>query len=145
MTSSTYFLNNETKNECVYVKNTGTYTMEIQSLVSQVCGMKKWEKSDKVIILMMDSKSMIRYIYQDENFNICFAEDSKYDVIEIETDSNEVIDNEDCDCGCCSDYDEEEYDEYDLDEEYDDRYDEREDYDGGYGYEDEFYECCDIY
>ena len=141
MTSSNYFLNNETKNECVYVKNTGTYTMEIQSLVSQVCGIKKWEKSDKVIILMMDSTNMTRYIYQDEKFNICFKEDSKYDVIEIETNDNEIV--EDFDCGCCSDYDEDDYDEDYFNEDYDDRYDEREDYDGGY--EDEFYECCDIY
>lgn len=145
MTASTYFCNNETKNECVYVKNTGTYTMEIRNLISQVCEIKKWEKSDKVIILMMDSQNMTRYIYQNGRFDICFNEDSKYDMIEIETDENDV----DNDCGCCSEDEYDLYDEdYDFDEDYDDRYDERDDDDGGFsygGYEDEFYECCDIY
>lgn len=144
MAASTYFFNNETKNECVYVKNTGTYTMEIENVISQVCEMKKWDKNDKVIIMIMDSQTMTRYIYQNGRFDICFKEDSKYDMIEIETDKNDIVN----DCGCCSEEDVDLYDEdYDFDEDYDDRYDERDD-DGGFsygGYEDEFYESCDIY
>ncbi len=139
--SAAYFINNTTKSECAYVKNTGTYTLEIETVVTKVCQMKKWDTSDTVIVMLMDSKNMTRYIYKDNRFELCFKEDSKYDFIEIETDENEVCeDNYNFD----EEYDE---DEYEIEDDYYDErddYDER-DYDCGYGYEDEFYECCDIY
>jgi hypothetical protein len=137
--STAYFFNNETKNESVYVKNIGTYTLGIEVIANKILHMKKWETSDTVIIMLMDSKGMSRYIYKDNRFDLCFKEDSKYDMIEIETDENECYKSEIGE----DDYDEDYDDEYDEYDDYDERdYDER-DYDGGY--EDEFYECCDIY
>lgn len=131
-----YFFNNETKNESVYVKNTGTYTLEIETVASKVLQMKKWDVKDKIVIMLMDSNKMSRYIYKDNRFELCFNEDSKYDAIEIETHDDDMSNDDEL-------YDEDEYDEYDEMDDYDERdYDER-DYDNGY--EDEFYECCDIY
>jgi len=135
--ANAYFFNNETKNECVYVKNTGTYLLEVESLVVRICQSKKWDSNDKVVIMFMNSQNLITYLYQNKKFDILKNKESKYDCIEIESNEVEIEDDyEDYD-----DYD----DDYDIDA-YDDRFDERDDDDYGYGeYEDECYECCDMY
>ena len=139
--ANAYFFSNETKNECVYVKNTGTYLLEVESLVVRICQSKKWDSNDKVIIMFMNSQNLITYLYQNNKFEILRNKDTKYDCIEIE--SNEVEIEEDHDDDYYEDYDD--YDDYDIDA-HDDRYDERDDDDyGSGGYEDECYECCDMY
>lgn len=139
--ANAYFFNNETKTECIYVKNTGTCQMEVDALVRRVCQEKKWESSDRVIVMLMNSENLMTYLYQNNKFVICF--DTKYDCMEIVTHSAEIEeDNFNYDNYDSEDYDE--YNDYDIE---DDRYDERDDYGYGYdgGYEDEFYECCDVY
>ena len=148
--SIVYLFRNETNNECVYVNNVGK--LEIESIVETICQKKKWEASDKVIIIAHD-KRMGLYCYQNKDKcmgRYCYQMKtmcSKYEWIEIETkDEDEDEDDEDEDDDYKDDDHEDydyEYDKYDeIDE--DDRYDERDDYEGN-GYEDEFYESCDMY
>ena len=150
--SSVYFFSNETKNEFVYVNNVGTYSMDIENIVETICQKKKWEVSDKVIIISIDGKRMGSYCYQNKFFS--FENNPKYELVELETNEHEVADEEveyeeyednDSDYN----YEEIEDDSYDSDYNYedieDDRYDDRDDYDEGNGYEDESFECCDMY
>lgn len=143
--ANAYFFNNETKDECIYVKNTGTYQLEIDTLVRRICQSKKWETSDRVIVMLMNTQNLVTYVYQNDKFDFLISKESKYDCIEIE--SNEVEIQEDNFDYENDSEDYSEYDDYNYDMDlYDDRYDERDDdygYDGGY--EDEFYECCDMY
>ena len=143
--ANAYFFNNETKDECIYVKNTGTYQLEIDTLVRRICQSKKWETSDRVIVMLMNTQNLVTYVYQNDKFDFLISKESKYDCIEIE--SNEVEIQEDNFDSENDSEDYSEYDDYNYDMDlYDDRYDERDDdygYDGGY--EDEFYECCDMY
>lgn len=140
--TTAYFFSNETKNEFVYVTDIGTYTLELKTIAERISNTKKWDTSDKVVMMLMNSSSLIKYVYQNKKFDLMYDSDPKYDWIEIEVNEDE-IENE-----CDSDYDDDyEYDD-DYDIEFDDRYDERDYYDddgGSYGYEDEFYECCDLY
>lgn len=139
--TAAYFFSNETKNEFVYVSDLGSHTLEFKTIAERICNMKKWDTTDKVVMMLMDSSSLTKYVYQNKKFDMMYNKDPKYDWVEIEVSENE-IENE-CDESCDECYNEEEYDEFD--DIYDDRYDEREDYDDGYGYEDEFFESCDIY
>ena len=146
--SIVYLFRNETNNECVYVNNVGK--LEIESIVETICQKKKWEASDKVIIIAHD-KRMGLYCYQNKDKcmgRYCYQMKtmcSKYEWIEIETKDEDEDDDykyDDYKDDDHEDYDYE-YDKYDeIDE--DDRYDERDDYEGN-GYEDEFYESCDMY
>ena len=140
--TAAYFFSNETKNEFVYVTDVGSYTLELKTIAERICNMKKWDTTDKVVMMLMHFNSITKYVYQNKKFDLMYNKDSKYDWVEIEVNENE-IENECCDECCNDDLDEDEYDEFD--DIYDDRYDERDDYDDGYGYEDEFFESCDIY
>lgn len=135
--ANAYFFNNETKNEQTYVRNTGTCMLEIQNVVERICYEKKWDSKDKVIIMLMNTENLVTYIYQNGKFDFM-----KNDIIEIESYDEDVYSEKDIEYE--SEYDDY-YDEYNDEDVYDDRFDERDDYDTGYGYEDEFYECCDIY
>lgn len=139
--TAAYFFSNETKNEFVYVTDVGSYTLELKTIAERISNMKKWDINDKVVMMLMNSSSLTTYVYQNKKFELSYDSDPKYDWIEIEV-SEEEIESE-CDSNCDDDY---EYDD-DYDVEFDDRYDERDDDDGysGYGYEDECYECCDLY
>jgi hypothetical protein len=137
--SRVYFFSNETKNEFVYASNVGTYSMEIETIVETICQKKKWEASDKVVIIPLND-SMISYCYQNKRFQIEYKDNPKFEWIEIETNEDEICNEEST--GFDNDYDSD-YNQYDEIE--DDRYDEWYDYDEGYGYEDESFECCDMY
>jgi hypothetical protein len=137
--SSVYFFNNETKNEFVYVNNYGTYSMDMDKIAEYICNTKKWEVTDKVVIIPLNDKRIVSYCYQNKKFQIeytLYKDNPNW--IEIETNEDEVFNSEEVD-----------YEDYDSDYNYedieDDRYDDRDDYDEGNGYEDESYECCDIY
>lgn len=145
MSSVAYFFSNETKNECVYVKDVGSYKFEMDVMAEKICHIKKWDASDKVIIMLLNTSSMVKYIYQNKQFIISNEHNEKYDSIEIEIDEDDIMECNDCGSDCYDEYDYDLDDLGDIDDIYDDRYDERDDDDGGYGYEDEFYECCDIY
>lgn len=139
--ANVYFFNNQTKTDCVYVRNTGKCSLDINVLVDRVCKEKKWEASDKVIIMLMNTENLVTYIYQNGKYDIVTSDES---CMEIET-NEEIYEEEDDNFNYNEDDYEDYMEDYDIDE-MDDRYDEREDdygYDGGY--EDEFYECCDIY
>lgn len=141
--TAAYFFSNETKNEFVYVTDVGSHTLEFKTIAEKICKMKKWETTDKVVMMLMNSSNLTKYVYQNKKFDLMYNKEPKYDWIELEV-NEEEIDDECCEC-CESDIYDDEYDDYDFDDVYDDRYDERDDYDDGYGYEDEFYESCDIY
>jgi hypothetical protein len=140
--SRVYFFSNETKNEFVYVSNVGTYSMEIETIVETICQKKKWEASDKVVIISQDGKRMSSYCYQNKIFSFFdFKNNPKYEWVEIETNEDEICNEESM---RFEDYDED-YDDYNYEDIEDDRYDERDDYNEGNGYEDESFECCDMY
>jgi hypothetical protein len=137
--SRVYFFSNETKNEFVYASNVGTYSMEIETIVETICQKKKWEASDKVVIIPLDGKRMSSYCYQNKIFSFDFKNNPRYEWVEIETNEDEICNEEST--GFDNDYDS----DYNYDDIEDDRYDDRDDYDEGYGYEDESFECCDMY
>jgi len=141
--TAAYFFSNETKDEFVYVTDVGSHTLEFKTIAEKICKMKKWETTDKVVMMLMNSSNLTKYVYQNKKFDLMYNKEPKYDWIEIEVDEDEI---ESCCSECCEEYDSD-YDDYDFDDIYDDRYDERDDYDDGYGYgyEDEFYESCDLY
>jgi hypothetical protein len=140
--SIVYFFSNETKNEFVYANNIGTYIMEIKNIVETVCQKKKWEVSDKVVIIQLDGKRMTSYCYQNKIFSVDYKNNPKYEWIEIETNEHEICNKDESMCfeEYTAEYD---YDEYNFEEIEYDRYDDRYDYNDGY--EDESFECCDIY
>jgi hypothetical protein len=135
---SVYFFSNETKNEFVYVNNIGTYFMEIEHIVEAICQKKKWEASDKVVVIPLNDTRMFSYCYQNKVFSIDYKNNPKYEWFEIETNEDEICNEEAT--GFEDDYDS----DYNYEDIEDDRYDERDDYDEGNGYEDESYECCDM-
>lgn len=137
--SSVYFFSNETKNEFVYVNNVGTYSMEIENIVETICQKKKWDVSDKVVVIPLNDTRTFsgiqlndkHYCYQNKIFSMDYKNNPKYEWLEIETDKESKDNYED-------------YDDYNYEDIEDDRYDERDDYDNGNGYEDESFECCDM-
>jgi hypothetical protein len=133
--SSIYFFSNETKNEFVYVNNSGTYYMEIENIVETICQKKKWEASDKVVVIQLNDTRMFSYCYQNKIFSIDYKNNPKYEWFEIETTEDNYEDYENY----------ENYDDYNYDDIEDDRYDDRDEYDDCNGYEDESFECCDMY
>jgi hypothetical protein len=138
--TTAYFFSNETKNEFVYVTDIGSYTLEFKTIAERILNMKNWDTTDKVVMMLMNSSSLTKYVYQNKKFTLTYDSEPKYDWIEIEVGEDEI--ETECESYYNEDY---EYDDYDV-EMYDDRYDERDDDDGGsYGYEDEFFESCDIY
>lgn len=138
--ANAYFFNNETKNEQTYVRNTGSYMLEVPNLVERICNEKKWDAKDKVIIMFMNAENLVTYIYQNGKFDI----KASNNIIEIESYEEDMYSDNDIEYG--NQYDESDYDDYYDEEIYDDRFDDdRYDDDYDNGYEDEFYECCDIY
>jgi hypothetical protein len=113
--------------------------MEIENIVETICQKKKWEASDKVVIIPLND-SMISYCYQNKRFQIEYKDNPKFEWIEIETNEDEICNEE---SNGFDNYYDSDYNQYDEIE--DDRYDEWYDYDEGYGYEDESFECCDMY
>ena len=115
-----YFFNNETKSEFTYFRESFCPSIqELKLIIDNIYEIKKWDVKDKVVIFI-NSLDPECYVYQDEKFE------------QKDIDDDDISDDED------EDDNEDFIDEY-LD---DDRYEES--FLTG-GYEDEFYECCDIY
>lgn len=123
-----YLFINETLNKKVYVKDIGSYLLDVDKVIDFVYEKNKWAENDKIMFIIL-GENAVSYDIKGNKIDLY-----KYDdYIEINVDASEVNDIDGT------------YSDYDYDEVYDDRYDERDEDCYSNGYEDECYECCDIY
>ena len=132
-----YYIRNESSNVDMYVSDIGKYYMNIDKLIEFIVRLKKWDKKDSLLIIPLGEKCTFSYSINGDNIKV-----NHFDFIEVYMDEDEVILSDECEDDDYEDYDEYGYNEDDI---YEDRYDERDDYDDGYGYEDESFECCDLF
>ena len=59
-----YIVMNESRCECVYVRNSGRYEMSIKSIVEMACKMRCWDECDKVLVIPLDKN--MSYIYKNK-------------------------------------------------------------------------------
>lgn len=122
-----YFFNNETKSEFTYFRESFCPSLqELKLIIDNIYEIKKWDVKDKVVIFI-NSLDPECYIYQDGKYEQKDIED------DIDEDASDVSEEDSSD----------DIDEYYVSDDMDDRYEES--FLTGGGYEDEFYECCDIY
>ena len=88
--TAAYFFSNETKNEFVYVTDVGSYTLELKTIAERISNMKKWDINAKVVMMLMNSSSWTRYVYQNKKFELSYDSAPNYDWIEIEVSEEEI-------------------------------------------------------
>ena len=89
-----YVVMNESRCECVYVRNSGTYEMSIKSIVELVCKRRCWAECDRIVVMPLEKNmsSSVCYIYENKVYKVeCNNERNEW--IEIETNEEEVYES----------------------------------------------------